>query len=89
MLQGSADWLRKRDQCAITWSQAANALGVGYESRQLYMKRKLKMVPKQESNWRLQEGILREPTIAELYFLRQTPGKLYHPVIQKGYTTFQ
>ena len=68
MLQGSPEWLETRAKCAITWSEAANALGIGYDTRQLYMKRKLKLVPKKESNWNMMEGNKREPHIAEMYF---------------------
>lgn len=75
MEQGSAAWHDKRDACAITWSEAANALGVGYDSRQQYMKRKLGIVEKKEANWRMLEGQRREPWAVELYFrLMQRAG---------------
>lgn len=65
--QGSAGWHDKRDKCAVTWSEAANALGVGYDSGILYMKRKLGLIEKKEPNWRMMEGTKREPYGAELY----------------------
>ncbi len=68
MQQGSPEWLDLRSKHAITWSEAANALGIGYDSRQLYMKRKLGMVPEKECNWKMSEGQRREPWAAELYY---------------------
>lgn len=67
MQQGDQAWLDLRDQHAVTWSQAGNAIGVGYDSRRRYMKRKLGMIPKTEANWRMTEGNRREPWGAELY----------------------
>lgn len=68
MKQGDEEWLKARDRCAITWSQAAEAIGLGYGSRAMYMKRKLGLVPKKEQNWRMSEGIRREPWACELYY---------------------
>ena len=56
-----------RSRHAVTWSQAGNALGVGYDSRIAYMKEKLGLVEKKEANWRMLEGNKREPWAAELY----------------------
>jgi hypothetical protein len=68
MLQGSQEWLDLRKQCAVTWSQAANALGIGYDSKQKYMRRQLGLEPPFEGNWLTSEGTRREPWVAELYF---------------------
>lgn len=68
MQQGSTEWHDARDKCAITWSCAANALGIGYTSRIKYMKQKLGLEPKDECNWRMAEGTKREPWAAELYY---------------------
>lgn len=68
MLQGSQEWLDLRKECAITWSQAANALGIGYDSKQKYMRRQLGLEPAFEGNWATSEGTRREPWVAELYF---------------------
>ncbi len=67
MQQGDQAWLDLRARHAVTWSQAGNAIGVGYDSRIKYMKRKLGIEPEPESNWRMQEGNKREPWAAELY----------------------
>lgn len=68
MQQGDAAWLAARDKCAITWSAAGEALGLGYKSRIAYMKRKLQLVPPPAQNWRMTEGIRREPWVCELYY---------------------
>ena len=68
MLQGSEEWLNMRSKHAITWSRAADALGIGYNSRSAYMKQKLGITPKTEANWRMLEGNKREPWAAELYY---------------------
>lgn len=68
MKQGSEEWLELRSQHAITWSNAANALGIGYTSRIKYMKQKLGIDPPTESNWRMAEGNRREPWAAECYY---------------------
>lgn len=68
MEQGSQAWHDARDSCAITWSEAANAVGLGYDSPMAYMKRKLGQTPKKEANWKMTEGTAREPWAAELYY---------------------
>jgi hypothetical protein len=68
MQQGDQQWQDLRAQHAITWSEAANAAGVGYDSRKAYMKRKLGLSPPVEQNWRMREGNEREPWAAELYY---------------------
>ena len=68
MKQGDDNWLKERERHAITWSNAGTVCGVGYETRQLYMKRKLKLVPEKPLNWAMSEGIKREPYAAELYY---------------------
>lgn len=82
MIQGSEEWLDLRSKHAITWSEAANAIGVGYDSAKQYMKRKLGLIPAKESNWRMQEGQKREPWAAEIYYQLMNhhfdmPVKLY------------
>lgn len=67
MQQGDALWHDTRDKCAITYSRAADALGVGYNSRKQYMKEKLGLTPKPEANWRMMEGNKREPWASEIY----------------------
>lgn len=78
MKQGDAEWLDTRSKCAITWSEAANALGIGYDSRQAYMKRKLGITPPKEPNWRMLEGQKRENWVCELYF--RIMGAFWQPV---------
>lgn len=82
MQQGSDAWLDLRSKHAITWSEAANAVGIGYDSPKQYMKRKLGMTPSKESNWRMTEGQKREPWAAEIYYQLMNhhfdmPVKLY------------
>lgn len=79
MQQGDAAWHDLRDSCAVTWSEAGNALGIGHDSRQAYMKRKLGMKPKKEANWRMEEGTKREPWAAEMYY-RFMRDHAEHPV---------
>lgn len=79
MQQGDAAWHDLRDSCAVTWSEAGNALGIGHDSRQGYMKRKLGMKPKKEAVWRMEEGIKREPWAAEMYY-RFMRDHADHPV---------
>ncbi len=78
MQQGSAEWLDLRSKCAITASEAASALGIGYDSRIAYMKRKLGTTPPKEPNWKMLEGQKRENWVCELYF--RIMGAHYHPV---------
>lgn len=78
MKQGDAAWHLARNSCAVTWSRAGAALGVGYISRAAYMKLKLQLSPKIEANWRMMEGNRREPYAAELYFRLMTFAG--HPV---------
>lgn len=68
MKQGDDDWHRTRNNCAVTASRVGDAVGVGYSSRQKYWREKKGLEPKTEMNWRMQEGIRREPWVAELYF---------------------
>lgn len=79
MEQGDAAWHEMRDSCAITYSRAADALGVGYNSRRAYMKEKLGLTPKPEANWRMMEGTKREPWAAEIY--RTVMHKFGYPVV--------
>ncbi len=58
MEQGSAEWLDLRSRHAITWSRAADALGIGYNSRTAYMKQKLGLTPAEEPNWRMKVSCL-------------------------------
>lgn len=67
MLQGSPEWLALRARHAATASEYATALGIGYRSRQKYMREKLGIDQPEEANWRMQEGNRREPWVAELY----------------------
>lgn len=67
MIQGSPAWLAWRRGKASTCSEYANAIGVGYEGRQTYMKRKLGMVPQKEANWMMIEGIAKEAWVVNLY----------------------
>lgn len=81
-MQGSDAWLDLRSKHAITWSEAASAIGCGYDSPKQYMKRKLGMIPSKESNWRMAEGQKREPWAAEKYYQLMNhhfdyPVKLY------------
>lgn len=78
MQQGDAEWLKVRDKCAVTGSRVGDAVGVGYNSRQKYWRQKKKLEPKTEMNWRMSEGIRREPWVAELYF--RIMGAMYAPV---------
>lgn len=65
--QGDQAWKDLRSSCAITWSEAGNALGIGYDSPAAYMRRKLGMEPEKEENWRMMEGRKREPWASEIY----------------------
>jgi len=58
----------RRRKCAATCSEFANALGIGYISRQKYMRIKLEQEPAPESNWMMHQGQLRENWVCELYF---------------------
>jgi predicted phage-related endonuclease len=66
--QGSSEWLALRDTCAATASSYANALGIGYDSRAKYMRRKLHIDPPVESNWLMQFGNDHENWVCEIYF---------------------
>jgi hypothetical protein len=68
MAQGSAEWKLRRAECASTCSEFANALGVGYISRQKYMRIKQKEEEPEPSNWMMQQGNLRENWVCELYY---------------------
>lgn len=67
-MQGSNEWKDRRSRCASTCSEYANALGIGYVSRQKYMRTKLGIDAPQEANWRMQQGNLRENWVCELYY---------------------
>jgi hypothetical protein len=67
-MQGDRNWHAIRDECAVTYSRAADAIGVGYKSRIMYMQEKLGLRKKEEDNWRMTEGIRWEPWVAELYY---------------------
>lgn len=79
MQQGDAAWLEERARHAITWSQAAAALGIGYISRRAYMREKLGLSSPPVANWRMLEGQRREPWVAELYF--RLMGSCGSPVV--------
>jgi len=68
MAQGSAEWMLRRKKCAATCSEFANALGIGYISRQKYMRIKLEQEEPEATNWMMQQGQLRENWVCELYF---------------------
>jgi len=68
MAQGSAEWMLKRKMCATTCSEFASALGIGYISRQKYMRIKLGLEEPEPSNWMMQQGQLRENWVCELYY---------------------
>lgn len=79
MEQGSAAWLDLRARHAATCSEYGNALGIGYISRQKYMRIKLGMEQAEEANWMMLAGQEREPWVAEVYFrLMHSCG---HPVV--------
>lgn len=67
MKQGDELWLRSRESCAITWSEAASALGVGYESPAQYMRRKLRLIPDKEPNEFMLAGQKYEDWVVHLY----------------------
>lgn len=90
MRQGDVEWHNERGKCAITWSEAGNVLGVGHDSRQLYMRRKLGLVEQKTSTWRMQQGNAREPWAAEMYyqFMRDTceePVKLWTDAFKRDW----
>ncbi len=66
--QGDAKWLHVRQQCAVTASRYADALGVGYKSRKRLMEEKLGLKPPDESNDLMQFGIDNEAWVCEVYF---------------------
>ena len=68
MQQGDPAWHDLRSRHAITWSNAADALGIGYNSRQKFMRIKLGMQEADPPNWKMMEGTKREPWAAELYY---------------------
>jgi hypothetical protein len=68
MAQGSAEWMLRRKKCASTCSEFGSALGIGYISRQKYMRIKLGLEAAEESNWMMQQGQLRENWVCELYY---------------------
>ena len=79
MEQGSAAWLDLRARHAATCSEYGNALGVGYISRQKYMRIKLGLQKADEANWMMLAGQEREAWVAEVYFrLMHSCG---HPVM--------
>lgn len=65
--QGDEQWLRVREQCAVTASRYADALGVGYKSRRRLMQEKLGLKPSDETNELMQFGIDNEAWVCELY----------------------
>ena len=67
MKQGDELWLKSRETCAITASEAASALGVGYESASQYMRRKLKLIPDKEPNEFMLAGQKYEDWVVHLY----------------------
>lgn len=78
MKQGDAKWHETRDKCAVTASRVADAVGVGYNSRQKYWREKTNREAKVAANWRMLEGNRREPWVAELYF--RLMAAFYSPV---------
>lgn len=79
MAQGSAEWMLRRNKCASTCSEFGNALGVGYISRQKYMRIKLGLEQPEESNWMMQQGQLRENWVCELYY--RLMHAFRHPIV--------
>lgn len=67
VVQGTTEWLDLRNQCAITWSEAANVLGLGYTSRYRYMEQKLGYEPPNELNEFMRNGQLYERYVVDLY----------------------
>ncbi len=68
----------RRQMCAATASEFGNALGIGYISRQKYMRIKLGQEDPPESNWMMQQGQERENWVCELYF--RLMGAFHNPV---------
>ena len=78
MKQGDAAWHEQRNLSAVTGSRVGDAVGVGYNSRQKYWREKKGLDQQPPMNWRMREGIRREPWVAELYF--RIMGAMYAPV---------
>ena len=68
----------RRKKKAATCSEFANACGIGYISRQKYMRIKLELEPAEESNWMMLEGQKREDHVCELYY--RLMHAFHHPV---------
>jgi len=68
----------RRQMCAATCSEYANALGIGYVSRRKYMQLKLGEIEAPPPNWMMLQGQLRENWVCELYF--RIMGAFRHPV---------
>lgn len=65
--QGSAVWFDIRNTCAVTCSNYASAIGVGYSSRRKYMKQRLGLLPRDAPNDLMAFGNEYENWVAKVY----------------------
>lgn len=67
MKQGDKQWHKLRDKCAITASECANVVGLGYRSPKRYMLEKLGQAEKAPQNDMMRFGQVFESHVVELY----------------------
>ena len=65
--QGSEEWLQLRQRCGVTGSRLACVLGLGYLSRNAYMRLKLGVDPPPEVNDLMRFGTDNEDYVCDLY----------------------